>query len=388
MMLKPFDLLCVLCVLSEILGFPNAPAHLPSFLLRSRLFVGAKGFGERIKKPMSKSKVDHDTSDKTIQFYQHLANVGAADTVSKVGLAFVNDLRGVVSLRFIKKGETMIEIPFEAAYDLGVVSNNNNDPTNAAITLSDLLKKTKENDGDHSYFSMLPRQHSSEISTTTDYFSDDALSALQLPFVKSETVRRLEKLKESATSPDHYEELKLALSYVTSRVLTVEGPESEYGERHSLLIPMIDMCNHDRDSPHVLSGRAASGSKLRVVAGKDVLAGEQINICYGGGHAGNDRFVQDYGFLDPLPLSNLIVARSLVSRKIVEKGLSTSTKMEALAALKLTTVEEDELLLGELEGAKFSDDNTEEEADDSNRWLAISLRLGVKRALGDLGVEW
>jgi hypothetical protein len=65
-----------------------------------------------------------------------------------------------------------------------------------------------------------------------------------------------------------------------------------------LLIPFLDMCNPDCTSPHVLTGRAVPGGELKVVAGSQLKEGNAINICYGGGVAGNDRFIQDYGFLD------------------------------------------------------------------------------------------
>ena len=91
--------------------------------------------------------------------------------------------------------------------------------------------------------------------------------------------------------------LQWASWIITSRVLTVQGPP-ESGIANRLLIPLIDMCNHDRDSPHILTGRAMTGATLKVVAGVDVKAGDAINISYGGSVEGNDRFIQDYGFLD------------------------------------------------------------------------------------------
>ena len=51
-------------------------------------------------------------------------------------------------------------------------------------------------------------------------------------------------------------------------------------------------------SPHVLTGRAASGGYLKVLAGEDIKAGTQIFIPYSGGKPRSDRFIQDYGFLD------------------------------------------------------------------------------------------
>eukprot|EP00804_Cyclotella_cryptica_P009004 CCRYP_003123-RA/>CCRYP_003123-RA protein AED:0.39 eAED:0.39 QI:0/0/0/1/1/1/2/0/129 len=66
---------------------------------------------------------------------------------------------------------------------------------------------------------------------------------------------------------------------------------------HHLFIPLIDMCNQDRDSPHILPGRAEPGGMLKVIAGADVKAGKAIDISYSGGVEGNNRLIQDYGFL-------------------------------------------------------------------------------------------
>ncbi|KAL3802493.1 hypothetical protein HJC23_012512 [Cyclotella cryptica] len=54
---------------------------------------------------------------------------------------------------------------------------------------------------------------------------------------------------------------------------------------------------HDRDSPHILPGRAEPGGMLKVIAGADVKAGKAIDISYSGGVEGNNRLIQDYGFL-------------------------------------------------------------------------------------------
>ena len=93
------------------------------------------------------------------------------------------------------------------------------------------------------------------------------------------------------------EHLRWAVWLVTSRILTVQG-EQNTGESYRLMIPLIDMCNHDRASVHVLTGRAVPGGRLKILAGETVEAGSQVNIPYGGGVAGNDRFIQDYGILD------------------------------------------------------------------------------------------
>ena len=66
---------------------------------------------------------------------------------------------------------------------------------------------------------------------------------------------------------------------------------------HKLLIPFIDMFNHRGGTKHYLTGR--TDGMLRVVAGTNVQAGEQIFIQYGTKQTSNAEFAGHYGFVDP-----------------------------------------------------------------------------------------
>ena len=133
------------------------------------------------------------------------------------------------------------------------------------------------------------------------------------------------------------------------------------------------MCNHDRRSPHVLTGRAVPGGKLRVVAGATVPAGTPVHICYGGGVAGNDRFVQDYGFLDDNDEGYALVAQELLGKRRIREGsrvgqtVSEADRERSLTALRATTRAQDQEAL-------------ERETDAQIR-TAIQYRLGLKKAL-------
>jgi hypothetical protein len=141
------------------------------------------------------------------------------------------------------------------------------------------------------------------------------------------------------------------------------------------------MCNHDRSSPHILTGRAMPGGELKIVAGSNVVAGSQINIMYGGGVAGNDRFLQDYGFLDSNEKAYDVIAqqisgrttttaRRLGSSMVGKAAMSKSDRDATLVALERTTLSEDEnnLLL----------------QTDPAMMTAIQYRIGVKKALSRL----
>ena len=154
---------------------------------------------------------------------------------------------------------------------------------------------------------MLPPFRGEDCMGSTGFFSDKALAELQAPLVVEETLKRKERIgkrfqsdifvnaknfpKWIDGSPVIVDHLSWASWLITSRVLTVKG-DAEEGKSYRLLIPFLDLCNHDRKSPHILSGRAVPGGELKIIAGSSVKAGEAINICYGGGMAGNDRFLQ------------------------------------------------------------------------------------------------
>jgi hypothetical protein len=398
---------------------------------------GLKGFGPSSASPSSSLVGDEgggivDRSPPALKFYDYLVRNGAGSNLSRVGLGHfpvrvgtkdtdVIRLRGVVALRDIPRGESIIEVPYEMSLNLG---RENADPTLPASTFLQkycawkcISKSIPPGDRDRGdYFAMVPPYPSEDCLGSTDFFSDVALDMLQSPSVKEETLARrslvdaryerdvmpmaqmssnLYRWDESGTIAS-VEHLRWASWVVTSRVLTVQGggwsnDPSSATTANRLLIPLIDMCNHDRDSPHVLTGRAIPGALLRVVAGRDVRAGDAVNIAYGGGVEGNDRFVQDYGFLDSGGSkergavgginggNDAIVAEGyrIVARRILGKGgrsatmrrMSASDSERALGALSATTLEEDETLL--TSGSVMANDER----------MALEYRVGVKRAL-------
>jgi SET domain len=339
-----------------------------------------------------------DRSETTRQFYQYLDRHGAGANLQRTALATSSDdggLRGVVATKDIAKGEDIISIPYELAVNLG---RQGDDPTLPAVQLlREYLHARQQPQQEPAlseaqqrrpYYEMLPALGSSnDYLTSTDFFTEGALRELQSPLIVEETLARRDRVQrrlaeemdasENAATAITLEQLQWAVWIVTSRVLTVQGETPN--EQYRLLIPYLDMCNHDRTSPHVLTGRAAPHGALRVVAGKNVKAGEFVNICYGGGAAGNDRFVQDYGFLDSAPEAYRIVARQLTGKVRVPVEGSSGGKFlppadceRALGALGATTIEQDEAELARSDELSL-DVRT-----------ALRYRIGVKKALADL----
>lgn len=356
---------------------------------------GLKGFGGSKSSSVTAGAIDRSKS--ALNFYNYLSKNGAESNLERVGLGYfplkIDDdttiqLRGVIALKDISKGDPIIEIPYRMALDLGRESADPTLPATAFLQKYCAWRSGADvppGDRDRGdYFDMLPPFLSDDCLGSTDFFSDSALDMLQSPMVKEETLERKKLVKlryerdiesmtqmssnlyqwdgEAATE-DH---LHWASWIITSRVLTVQGPpESSFSNR--LLIPLIDMCNHSRESPHILTGRAMPGGLLKVVAGVDVKAGDAIDICYGGGVEGNDRFIQDYGFLDSSPEAYKIVAKKLLGKgRSIAKMTAAEQEVE-LQSLKATTLEEDETLLGN--------------CSEIDERAALGYRIGMKNAI-------
>jgi hypothetical protein len=368
---------------------------------------GTKGFGVTIA---AGSNVETDRSKESRAFYeQFLEKLGAGDNLKRTALGYtplvrmngsgtttvVDKLRGVVCTRDIAKGSDIINIPYELALNLGPEGD---DPTLPAVLFLRDYCSVLNHDDDagqrdtntsprQHYYRMLPPYQGTDCLGSTEFFSESALQALQAPLIVAETLARRTRtatrfqqdvavdatfpLWIDGTTPVTAAHLQWAVWLITSRVLTVQGPPVESGPSYRLLIPYLDMCNHDRTSPHMLTGRAISGGQLRVVAGATVQAGDAVSICYGGGVAGNDRFVQDYGFLDAAGYD--IVAQELLGKRRIREGagagrtVSAADRERSLDALRATTIRHDEeALLSEVDPAIRT---------------AIQYRLGLKRAL-------
>jgi len=352
---------------------------------------GLNGFGSPVT-IKNNAEVDIDRTKTARDFYDFLTKKDAGENLARCALGYFPldgdmKLRGVVAMKDIKKGDTLIRIPYEAAINLGQEGADPSIPALNFLREYCQVMGTTTSSEKRPYFEILPKFRGDDCLGSTDFFSDEALDALQSPLIAEETRSRRERTKArfdadvddsfpcwidgTSVTVDH---LQWAVWLITSRVLTVQGAEGE-GESYKLLIPFLDMCNHDLSSPHILTGRAAPGAELKIVAGSAVKEGEQIIICYSGGIAGNDRFIQDYGFLDMSDEAKAytMVAQQLAGKRRIVEGVGAGKLMSQLDVersmreLQSTNIEEDRKLL--------------EDATDPQLRAAYRYRLGVKEAL-------
>ena len=367
----------------------------------------SRGFGaatvstaknKNIMIPTDKSKLARD-------FYAYLEETQGVTLLSLTRLGFFDSLRGVVALQDVPKGKDLISIPSNVAVNLG---GQGVDPVQAGVNLVQAYRAAV-NEPKRIVFDVLPPLNSTDCLGSTDFYSDEALQALQSPTIVEETLARRERVRQRTEqqqqqqdddddsdepelqwidgTPLTFQQLQWATWIVTSRVLTVQSSSSSSSSNDSdsdqeqssssfrLYIPYLDMANHDRNSPHVLTGRV--GGDLKLTAAKMVKAGEQVCYTYGGGMAGNDRIIQDYGFVDTHDEAFDLTAQQIMGKRRLTEGtragllFSIADRQRTLEALGQTSIVQDEALL--------------EQETDFQVKMAIQYRLGVKKALARMG---
>ena len=300
---------------------PRKTAHTPLVMMakaktkKAPATTSTKGFGSM---PTSIGKKDLLIDAEYADFMQWLKNGGSI--VGKV--AFANDLRGIKGLRGvvcgtqpIEAGDAVVTIPREMAITLGTEAKNpgHADQAKSAGFAGAELARIK-NDPVRSkkwkpYIDILPTGES--LDNAIFYPAED-LALTEWPIVITETQERLAMLRQTHAdlqaqldpanfgggSSVSWEDFLWGVFQVESRVFTIYEEVGFSGKKvgTKFAVPMIDMFNHDSASPHEL--KCTKDGLFKVVAGRKILPGQEINIVYGGGVLNNDRIFQDYGFVE------------------------------------------------------------------------------------------
>uniref|UniRef100_A0A7S4RQZ3 SET domain-containing protein n=1 Tax=Alexandrium monilatum TaxID=311494 RepID=A0A7S4RQZ3_9DINO len=267
---------------------------------------------------------------------------------SAVAMGRPNGLRGVIALRDIEEGESIIEVPLEAVVRLCDPSEEK-DPSVSALEMLRLYRAGGEL---QPYLDLVPSPGSQDFAGVPDFMSDEELEMLQCPPAAEKTRRRKElcatRAAEHGVPP---EDLQWALCTVTMRSFTVLSPMENVLR---VLLPGIDLLNHDADTSHkfkvLWTLNPEYDGLFKVVAGGSIKKGEEIRICYGGnpyrteGCGGdcvgdmawtNEQYLQRYGFIDTSVGTTIVDGRWLVSEAAAP----------VCEALERTGAEEDDALL-------------------------------------------
>lgn len=313
--------------------------------------------------------------------WQHLAAWIAArgGDVSRVSMATVGGMRGLVATRDIAQGEAIVEVPLAAAIELSGPRADAGDPGVPAVAL---LERRREGGPEATpYFDLLPLAGARDFASVPDTWTSEELEMTQCPPIIRKTRARQALVADKAAEAGLPKaDVQWALCTVAQRSFTVLNPVSGLSR---LLLPGIDLFNHDADSLHRFRVRwqLADGfdGVFKVVAGAAVAKGEEIRICYGGspyradGCGGdcvgdfaltNEAYLQRYGFVD----------KSLGTTMVDGKWLASEEATEVRESLAQTSAEADEEALVAAsagDGASAS----------IGTRTALDFRLHLKRAL-------
>ncbi|CAL8468688.1 g8228 [Coccomyxa elongata] len=213
--------------------------------------------------------------------------------------------RGVLAERSFSPDEVIMSIPESIAIPF------EGSPEEATVLLLHLKHNRQRQNQYRSWLDALPGP---QDFVAWDTVEDETLSMLQCPEMEDAVRERRERLERVWQEDEeqgviysrqellgsrniHWDEVQWAANVVRSRNWTMGLAES--GERLCVLMPMLDMVNHDRTSPNKI--RYRSGAFELVHRGAGIAAGEEITYSYEGeGHElRNDQAALDYCFMLP-----------------------------------------------------------------------------------------
>ena len=251
---------------------------------------GGGGFGASGAAKKTVAARPHQPNEEWRAFEDWLVEKGC--TIDAIQLADCGGgLRGVRTTRAVKAGEEIIKIPRNLILDemrvdageVGVLWQDHAErvPAYAQLALQVLFEARR---GSRSplapYIAMLPTMEELDGYAPAASWSDEELDLAECEKLTADAVRLRSRrsggghpaLEPTALAskwaegglpgvPPTADELAWAVTVVTSRAYGVEAPD---GGMLSLLIPMVDMCNHNHP-PHTAKGLEKEGD-LFVIA--------------------------------------------------------------------------------------------------------------------------
>ncbi|GFR50920.1 hypothetical protein Agub_g13239 [Astrephomene gubernaculifera] len=203
-------------------------------------------------------------------------------------------LRGVFTTRSARKGEVLIHIPEHLALSVKPL---------AAAEVAPLLLKELHTPCSRlrPYMDTLPKE--GEVLTAYNfpdeyvkYLANEALESHITTAFKRHAHATFEGRnngKMAITIPEAVGRMNVSLSYWLHVVSLLSSRTFSLRDGVLSMIPLLDMVNHDsRDENYV----DAKDGGYRLIAGRDLAAGEEVTISYGS--LRSDELLLFYGFLD------------------------------------------------------------------------------------------
>lgn len=300
---------------------------------------GGGGFGASKENPLTHTPDTSETTQRLLQFLKAQKAKGLDDV--EIGYSQTSGLRGLFATKNFKKGQYMCQIPSDCALALSDPEKNGEDaPTlahNGANFLSMYWNHEQNKQLWSPYLDTLPTPNNAkQFSPTPDYFSEDELQLLEFPRLIRQAKERKATIETVAKENGiEFDQLQFATWLVASRTfsisISVGGSSSnkdessdnnndiQYDERGQVivkagepkqsirvLVPFIDMANHNSDQPNAkltLIDPEKDEAWFALEATRPIKAGKEITIAYGGGIESSAEILLNYGFV---PTSNKI----------------------------------------------------------------------------------
>ena len=309
--------------------------------------------------------------------------------------------RGLFAARDVAEGEAVLRVPVSLALNDGVAPA----PYPGApwsVTLAAAILTARDG-GEESpwarYVASLPRE---TIGFANSPAADDPAS-VEILFddaASDELERYLTLLRGShraMTMMRHewtLEEWRWAMSQVHSRTFRVEEPSTASGQTRRLMVPFIDLLNHDSregvwqcdwDCEWELGG---GGGDFVVRAKRDVAEGEEVLVSYG--ERCDRHFCVFFGFLpEPNPHNGVALFRNLEEaaefyEKLCDDGENAAEAWSRARETAVATVRAEET-------SNATATETSSEGDEDREWTSAdaeaeeeaALRVGANATVDD-----
>mmetsp|Transcript_14271 Transcript_14271/g.30792 ORF Transcript_14271/g.30792 Transcript_14271/m.30792 type:complete len:500 (-) Transcript_14271:371-1870(-) len=252
-------------------------------------------------------------------------------------------LRGLYATNDIRKGGTVVEIPYDYALQVGdslwgtVYDDFTDIPGSDDWSEDDLddvyqglnFLQSFTNDADYGpYMDSLPQKPSSgdDAGLTPDFWCEESIRGIQIPSLIQQILDRKQMVKEVASKNNVNENaLRWATWMMRSRRFTTwnmvpdpnynsdEDDNSLFGvfpmrwnkieQVQGYLTPLIDMANHANDPNAVMTINVNrwtrefdDSSSFALKALRPIGKGEEVTICYGEGDRTSLDLLDKYGF--------------------------------------------------------------------------------------------
>ena len=151
------------------------------------------------------------------------------------------------------------------------------------------------------YVDCLPKVDQASFDATPDFWSAKALTRFPVPRLREQSLDRMRRIRAESQKGKHCtNDLQWAMWILRSRGFTSLKPTGGTLRERTVLMPLIDMINHNGDDPsvsiEVIESDVYDESFVALQALRPIASSEQITLRYGTGFETSLELLDRYGF--------------------------------------------------------------------------------------------